>query len=37
LFLSERTIERHIENLYRKLNVHNRAEAVEAARQLLLI
>jgi non-specific serine/threonine protein kinase len=37
LFLSERTVERHIENLYRKFNVHNRADAVEAAQRNLLI
>jgi DNA-binding CsgD family transcriptional regulator len=32
LFLSPRTVERHLANLYRKLRVHNRAEAVRHAR-----
>jgi DNA-binding NarL/FixJ family response regulator len=32
LFLSPRTVERHLANLYRKLRVHNRAEAVRQAR-----
>jgi DNA-binding NarL/FixJ family response regulator len=31
-FLSPRTVERHLANLYRKLRVHNRAEAVRQAR-----
>jgi DNA-binding CsgD family transcriptional regulator len=31
LFLSPRTVERHLANLYRKLRVHNRAEAVRRA------
>src|SRR5688500_12496752 len=31
LFLSPRTIERHIANLYRKIHVHNRAEAANYA------
>jgi predicted ATPase/DNA-binding CsgD family transcriptional regulator len=33
LFISVRTVERHIENLYRKLDVHNRADAVAIGRQ----
>jgi DNA-binding NarL/FixJ family response regulator len=32
LFLSPRTVERHLANLYRKLRVHNRAAAVRHAR-----
>jgi DNA-binding NarL/FixJ family response regulator len=32
LFLSPRTVERHLANLYRKLRVHNRAEAVRHTR-----
>ncbi len=28
LFLSPRTVERHIANLYRKLDVHSKAEAM---------
>ena len=31
LSLSVRTIERHVENLYRKLEVHGRAEATAYA------
>ena len=31
LFLSPRTVERHLANLYRKLRVHNRAEATRVA------
>ena len=31
LFLSTRTVERHVENLYRKLDVHTRAEAIAYA------
>ena len=31
LFLSVRTVERHVENLYRKLDVHTRAEAIAFA------
>jgi predicted ATPase/DNA-binding CsgD family transcriptional regulator len=37
LFVSERTVERHIENLYRKLDVHNRVAAVETARRRQLL
>jgi predicted ATPase/DNA-binding CsgD family transcriptional regulator len=35
LFISARTVERHIENLYRKLDVHNRAEAIDVGRRHL--
>ncbi len=31
LFLSARTVERHVENIYRKLDVHRRAEAIAFA------
>ena len=36
LAVSERTIERHLENLYRKLGARNRAEAVAQAARLIL-
>ena len=35
LFISTRTAERHIENLYRKLDVHNRTDAITCGRQYL--
>jgi DNA-binding NarL/FixJ family response regulator len=35
LFLSPRTVERHIANLYRKLRVHNRAAAAALAQHLV--
>jgi DNA-binding CsgD family transcriptional regulator len=33
LFLSPRTVERHIANLYLKLDVHNKAEAIDYAQR----
>ena len=36
LCLSPRTVERHIANLYRKIHVHNRAEATNYARGQIL-
>jgi non-specific serine/threonine protein kinase len=35
LFISTRTVERHIENIYRKLDIHSRAEAIDFGRQHL--
>ena len=35
LFISTRTVERHIENLYRKLDIHSRADAIAYGRQHL--
>lgn len=37
LFISTGTVRKHIENVYRKLQVHNKLEAVEAARKKGLI
>jgi DNA-binding NarL/FixJ family response regulator len=37
LFLSKGTIRKHIENIYRKLQVHNKLEAVEKAKRNNLI
>ncbi len=37
LFLSTRTVERHVENLYRKLDVHTRAEAIATHSANLLL
>jgi ATP/maltotriose-dependent transcriptional regulator MalT len=37
LFISERTVKWHIYNLYRKLDVHNRAGAIAAGRKLKII
>lgn len=37
LFLSRGTIRKHIENIYRKLQVHNKLEAVEKAKRNNLI
>lgn len=37
LFISTGTVRKHIENIYRKLQVHNKLEAVEAARKKGLI
>jgi predicted ATPase/DNA-binding CsgD family transcriptional regulator len=34
LFISPRTVERHIENLYRKLDIHCRSDAVDVGRRL---
>ena len=34
LFISPRTVERHIENLYRKLDIHNRTDAIDVGRRL---
>jgi DNA-binding NarL/FixJ family response regulator len=33
LILSTRTVERHVRNIYTKLNVHNRVEAANWARE----
>ncbi len=33
LHISTGTVRKHIENIYRKLQVHNKLEAVEAARK----
>jgi DNA-binding NarL/FixJ family response regulator len=35
LFISTRTVERHIENLYRKLDIHSRTDAVDFGRSHL--
>jgi DNA-binding NarL/FixJ family response regulator len=37
LFLSIRTVERHVANIYRKIDVHNRAEATAYAIQHRLV
>jgi DNA-binding NarL/FixJ family response regulator len=37
LFISSGTIRKHIENIYRKLQVHNKMEAVQKARSQKLI
>ncbi len=37
LFLSSGTIRKHIENIYKKLQVHNKLEAVEKAKRNNLI
>lgn len=37
LFLSPSTVRKHIENIYRKLQVHNKLEAVQKARRQSLI
>jgi LuxR family maltose regulon positive regulatory protein len=37
LFISTHTVNTHLKNIYRKLNVHNRREAVEEAKRLKLI
>lgn len=37
LFLSPSTVRKHIENIYRKLEVHNKLEAVQKARRQSLI
>jgi|SRR5690606_3786395 len=37
LFLSPSTVRKHIENIYRKLQVHNKLEAVQKARRQCLI
>ena len=37
LFLSPHTVKEHTSSLYRKLNVRNRAEAVQKAQRLGLI
>lgn len=37
LFISEGTIRKHVENIYRKLQVHNKLEAIQKARNQKLI
>jgi LuxR family maltose regulon positive regulatory protein len=37
LVISVNTVRTHVQNIYRKLDVHNRAEAIEIARQFHLI
>lgn len=37
LFISSATVRKHIENIYRKLEVHNKMQAVEKARKSRLI
>jgi DNA-binding NarL/FixJ family response regulator len=37
LFLSPSTVRKHIENIYKKLQVHNKLEAVQKARRQSLI
>lgn len=37
LFLSEGTIRKHVENIYKKLKVHNKVEALEKARENRII
>jgi DNA-binding NarL/FixJ family response regulator len=37
LILSHGTVRKHIENIYRKLQVHNKLEAVQKARKRKLI
>ena len=37
LFIADRTARKHIENIYAKLEVHNRFEAVQKATHLKLI
>lgn len=37
LFIAESTVKRHLINIYHKLNVHNRTEAIVRARELALL
>lgn len=37
LVVSVNTVRTHVQNIYRKLDTHNRAETIEVARQLHLI
>jgi DNA-binding NarL/FixJ family response regulator len=37
LFLSPSTVRKHIENIYNKLQVHNKLEAIQKARNNNLI
>jgi DNA-binding CsgD family transcriptional regulator len=37
LFISSETVNTHLKNLYRKLGVHNRRDAVTSARNLGII
>ncbi|MBT34291.1 MAG: DNA-binding response regulator, partial [Thalassobius sp.] len=37
IFLSPSTVRKHIENIYKKLQVHNKLEAVQKARRQNLI
>ncbi|MBW7937183.1 MAG: response regulator transcription factor, partial [Flavobacteriales bacterium] len=37
LFISPKTVRKHIENIYQKLRVHNKVEAINLARKNKLI
>ena len=37
LYISPQTVQRHAKNVYRKLDVHNKIEALNKTRQLLAL